>query len=452
MTKMRKKRTIKVFMHDVLYMKHIGFKNKLGWFSIICLSAIPVLILYLSNPLSIDFSSFAATMTSLGKIAGISGMAMFALNLVLATRFSFLEDYFGGIDKMYKAHRIFGSTAFILLLFHPIMLAARYIPISIGYAATSLLPGSDWSVNLGIAALFLMMILIVLTIFVKMPYDKWKSTHKFLGMAFFLASLHTLFIQSDVSRFMWLRMYMASLVAVGLAAFGYRVVFGRILVKRYDYVVDSVKGLKGGITEIRMISRNNPINFTPGQFVFVSFRNGGISTEVHPFSISSSPKENDLRLSVKSLGDYTEQIKDLRKGADVKIEGPFGMFSYLNCSNKEQIWIAGGIGVTPFLSMAGSLDSDYDIVLFYCVRNEDEATYLDELTKISSGNNAFRLIPFYSEEKGRINAEIIEKLTELKEKSILLCGPSLMMNNLKKQLVKLGIPSSSIRYEEFKLV
>ena len=124
---------------------------------------------------------------------------------------------------------------------------------------------------------------------------------------------------------------------------------------RFEYRVESVKAINDRVVAIEMAPRGRAMRFSPGQFVFVQFFQRGISTEAHPFSVSSTPEDGRLRIVVKALGDYTSRLPALRRGAVARIEGPFGKFSHHNCPNRKQVWIAGGIGITPFLSMAGTL-------------------------------------------------------------------------------------------------
>jgi len=426
-------------------------KNNFGWTVFIVLSLLPIIFWYFSKPISTRFVSSTTTLTSLGQITGLVGMAMFALTLILSSRLKFLENYFGGLNKVYIAHHIFGSIAFILLLFHPLILAGKFAQVSARSAALFLLPGSDWSINFGIIALFLMMIFLVLTFFAKLPYQIWKFSHKFLGFAFFFAALHSFFIPSDISRDPILRIYMLALAGVGIIAFTYRAVLTKFFVRYFEYSVEEVKILAENVVEIIMSPKGKRINFTPGQFVFVSFVDNNISAESHPFSISSAVSEKNLRLTIKSLGDYTSQLRNLKAGALAKIEGPFGKFSHQDVKNKNQIWIAGGIGITPFLSMVKSLENaEYKIDLYYCVNNEKETIFFEELLKISQQNPNFRVVPFYSEKQGFINAEFIQKISgELNNKEIFLCGPPAMMKNLKEQFLKLKVSRENIHSEEF---
>lgn len=196
------------------------------------------------------------------------------------------------------------------------------------------------------------------------------------------------------------------------------------------------------------------MKFTAGQFIFVSFLDKNIGAESHPFSITSGENEKSLAIAVKNLGDYTTNLSNLKIGSYALIEGPFGLFSYKNAEHKNQIWIAGGIGITPFLSMAKSLkfEENYNIDLYYCVKNKTEAVFADMLQEISASfNNALKVINFCSEERGyRISAKTIkENSGSLKDKDIFLCAPPMMIQSLKKQFIAMGIDKEFIHSEEF---
>jgi predicted ferric reductase len=179
---------------------------------------------------------------------------------------------------------------------------------------------------------------------------------------------------------------------------------------------------------------------------------GAIGSESHPFSISSASAANNLQLVIKSLGDFTAKLKDLSPGLPVAVEGPYGKFSHLNILNKNQIWIAGGVGITPFLSMARSLDNNYQVDLYYCVNKPEEAVLLSELQEIAKTKN-LRVIPWYSSEKGYLNAgRILELSPDLNNRDILLCGPTAFMFSLKDQLRKFKIKRKNIHFENFQLI
>lgn len=444
-------------------------KTHSGWLLITLFCAIPVLIFLSINPLSTFTDSWYSFFSNIGKLAGIIGFILYAINMLLSIRKAWLEDLFGGLNRVYIAHHITGGIALAVLMFHPLFLAMRYLQTqTLEFVAQQLLlRGIDLSAtfpevqeamtfNAGIIAFWGMVVLLVITFFVKLPYKLWLFTHRFLGVAFLFAGIHVLFIESDVNNNVWLFWYMAFWITVGLAAFTYRTLLGNIFVRRSPYKVDAIKVIAGNTIAVELTPMEKPIDFKPGQFVFVRFLwsgKEGITKEAHPFSIASAPAEDNLRLYMKALGDYTTSLKHLKPGTIAEIEGAFGRFSYTNFGDVPQIWIAGGIGVTPFLSMARSITpTSPKIDMFYSVVKKEELVDQAALNEFLPQNYPdFTYHSFVSEEqKGFLTAQYIkEKVGSLEGKEIFICGPPPMMKAMRAQLRALGVPNRKIHTEEF---
>ncbi len=427
-------------------------RKNIGWLTVLFLSFFPVIRWAVILPLNYRFFDLSATMTSLGQIAGLVGMAMFSVSLILGARLKFLDKYFCGLDKVYQNHHIVGAVSFSLLLFHPLFLVVRHIQISLRDAALFFMPSRDLAVGYGITSLFLMIVLMVMTFYIQLKYQRWKLSHKFLVLVFIFAVLHSFYVASDISRDSILRVYILGLVAIGLGAGFWRAFLHKYFNQNFDYEIIKINALNSGILEIEMAPKDKKIKYEGGQFIFVSFASWGVSAESHPFSISSSPAAENLRIAVKALGDFTTEMKKLKAGDKVSVEGPFGGFSYKNALSKNQIWIAGGIGITPFLSMAGDLkiDDGYKVDLYYGVNAPEEAVFSDALFKTSSVNKNFKAINWYSNESGRLNGEIISELSRgLRDKDIFLCGPPMFMKSLNEQFGKMGIKKNRIYWENF---
>ena len=450
-------------------------EHLIGWGVTIVLCLIPVVLWVDIHPLS-TIQGFSPTMLAIGRVTGLVGMVMYALNLVYATRLRFLERWFGGLNRVYIAHHLLGGLALIFLAFHPFFLSMRYLQVSMKQAALILLPNGltplsallntkaemhaavieQWAVFLGIIAFWGMVGLLLITFFVKIPYRVWLFTHKFLGVAFFLAGLHVLFVTSDTTKSGALKYYILLMTAIGLAAFVYRTLMGKILIRKYQYKLAAVKTEAGNVTHMEFDPMQQKMSYKPGQFVFVRFLNAGhdkISKEWHPFSISSAPADNMLRLSVKGLGDYTNNLINIKPGTVAEIEGAYGRFTYTNVKNLNQIWIAGGIGITPFLSMAQTLpQTGYKIDLYYSVKTSSELIDWQKLydTAMAKDGN-FRVIPYIGDQQPSfLSADFIEQTSNgFKGKEIFLCGPPPMMKSLRQQLKAKSVPSTSIHSEEF---
>lgn len=429
---------------------HLSLGRILVWIMV----GIPALLWFRATAQTPRFENFSAIMMSLGQLLGLAGMSLFAVNLLLSARLRWVESLFFGLNRVYSAHSRYGQIAFIALLFHPLFLAIRYGAGSWRNAAQFLLPSRNWPIDFGIAALWLMILLIILTIYAHLKYHIWKWTHKFFGFAFFLASLHVLLIPGAPIHYAPLRWYILTLSALGLLAYLYRSVFGRFFVRRFHATVSDLRSFPN-VTQITFAFAHKRMNFLPGQFVFIRFQDKTIGKEEHPFSIISSPEDETISIAVKNLGDYTSRLSALTIGTPVSIEGPFGRFSYLTTPSTQQLWIAGGIGITPFLSMARSLHlhPDYHVDLYYCVKNKNESVYihaLQEIERLCSG--LFRVILFCSDSQGFVTAEHIAKMSSgLENKEFFLCAPPVMIHALTKQFLGRGVQARAIHSEEFSL-
>ena len=428
-------------------------KQNIGWNLVSLLAVLPIIIWLFTPKINPPFSSISNISASLGALFALVGIVMFSLNFILSTRLHFIENLFNGLNNVYKKHNLLGQLAFILLLFHPLFLLPRYSS-SLKEAATFLFISGSWARNLGIFSLGKMLVLIVLTLFLMPKYNFWKITHKFFGLALFFGTLHVYLIPSYIMNSFILKTYVLFLAVLGIIAFVYRTILGQFLIERFIYSVQDVNKLDAKTIEISLKAKDRKIPFHPGQFIFISFFQSGLSKEEHPFSISSSPDEDLLTITVKILGDYTAQLfNSLQKGTMAKVEGPFGVFSYKNCNNKNQIWIGGGIGITPFVSFIKSIKQEmgYNIKLFYCVRNKEDALYLKFFQEYENGlNHQFKVIPFYSEEKGHISKEYIARqVSNLEEYDFFLCAPPKMIQELRGEFTSRNVQINKIHSEEF---
>jgi len=428
-------------------------RKNIGLIVIIVLAVVPIVRWFSIAPLSLRFFNLQAASGSIGQIFGLLGITLFSINLILSSRLKFLDNLFYGLDRLYKIHRWNGTIAFSLLLFHPLFLAVRYAVLSLRDAAFLFIPSSDNMATGGILALSIMIVLLVITFWSRFKYENWKLTHKFMTIAFSFAVLHAASIPSDISRDSVLRIYILSLAAIALSAGVWKAFLSRFINNYSKFTIKTVDVLNENVTDIKAEPKAKRIGFVPGQFSFVRFKSKRVKNEQHPFTISSSPKEKNIGWTIKSLGDFTETLRFLRPGESVLVDAPYGKFSYLNMKHKRQVWMAGGIGITPFLSMARSLEEGYQINLYYCTKTKEEAVVFEELLKISEKTKGFKIIPWFSEEKGQIDAEIVmEASPDLIDGDILLCGPSGFMKSLREQFVKLGVSKNNIHFEEFKFV
>lgn len=434
-----------------------SLKNNLGVILIWTLVIIPFLIWLFMLPLGGRFGSLEATFRSLGQVSGLLGMTLLSINFILSTRFKFLDRWFNGLNRVYIKHHIIGALAFCFLLFHPLLLAAQFISLQVAFRFIFSLEG--WQLNLGKLGLLVLILLMVITLYLNFKYQNWKSTHKYLGLVLFLGGLHMFFISSDISNNVLLKYYMLTLASLATGSYLYRTVFSLYKRGEYKYKLTEVLKINDSIIELKLTPLTQKINFLPGQFIFLRFQDEvGVLSESHPFSIISSTGDAGLALGIKTVGDYTSMLPLMKPGATCRLEGPFGAFSYSKAGSKRQIWIAGGIGITPFVSMARELNTqndsadDYKIDLYYSIKNVSEAVFAPELLEISKRNKNFKFYEHFSEKDGYISAQNIVKNNEhISDAEIFLCGPLGFMQSLRAQFIKLGFNKNRVHSEEFSL-
>jgi predicted ferric reductase len=429
--------------------RHRLLMRSRGWIivAVLCLAAL--LFWAPARPLAERFATPASSLKSLANIAALVGTVVFAVALVLGGRLRVVERLFVGLDRMYQAHRRLGLIAVSLVVLHALLLVFSRALLSGLSAWTLFTPAAGWRIFVGVVALAGLLAGIALTLFARMRHETFVRVQQSLGIVFLVASVHVFVVPGTKASSRPLTVYLALLTVLALVAFARRSLLGGLLIRRYRYRVAEVNRLALDAVEIVLARDAVRLRFLPGQFVFVRF--GELGGEAHPFSITSAPDEAALRLVVKALGDHTKALLDLPPGGSAQLEGPYGSFSHLALANSRQVWIAGGIGITPFLSMARSLDGTVrEIDLYYCTEAADHAYYLNELFQVADRNPQVRVIPIRNVDLGRLSADDIQAASrDLPQKEILICGPPVMIHNLTRQLRARGVPRSRIHYEDF---
>jgi len=265
------------------------------------------------------------------------------------------------------------------------------------------------------------------------------------------AVAHGALVAPALHASMLLRVTYLAVGGTGVAAYAYRELFARFVVPAHDYTVNDVRRPNETTTEVSLEPVREPLAFVPGQFVVLSF-GGASGWQRHPFSVTSAPSDRRLDVSIKAVGDYTRGLHDkLRPGTPAKVAGPFGGFDYSR-GGHDQIWVAGGIGITPFMSWIRSLDGSFDrrVDLYYSVGQEADALYLDEIEAAASQHPTFHTKIVETERGGLLTAErAASGHPRGADVWVYMCGPPPMMTAFAEGFRALGIPASRVRWEQF---
>lgn len=199
------------------------------------------------------------------------------------------------------------------------------------------------------------------------------------------------------------------------------------------------------------------VSYTAGQWVDVRLTD----SLKHHFTLSSSPTEPFLQFTTKfrTESEYKRVLWSKRVGDTFEIRGPFGEFVLDTGDLGPRIFIAGGIGITPFRSMLRfAVDKKLDVpaTLLYSVKNRGEGAFIEELERIQetlrlrSGQTRYRIQIIETEREGRLNAQKIKKYCpNLKKSTVWLCGPPVMVESLMEVVTKMGFAAEAIHSEEF---
>jgi len=395
-------------------------------------------------------STIDAFLISFAKIGAFGGFAMFAMSLILSGRYVFYEKLFGGLDKMYIAHRLFGTLSVALLFVHPFALSLLSADAGIASVAAVWVDVRELSILLGAIALYGLVGLIIWTIVAKTRYETFIKVHRVLGLLFLAGAIHAFMAGSVLGDSAFMQIYLLVLTVSGTVTFVSYSILGDIFHRPLPYHVRTSRELPGDIVEIVLKPRVKTIRFSPGQFVYVRFPEL-TNNEYHPFSIASGKNDGELGLVVKKFGDFTTELSNAASEMHVDVKGPYGGFTFFSARHKKQLWIAGGIGVTPFLSGARSLRQSTELGKIEMVyATADPNPYgLVELERIEDQNPSFNVTHLQQEKFGHVSLQMLQdQYKDLHERVIYLCGPPPMINAMEKEAEKLGL-TKNLHFEVF---
>ncbi|MCJ8499037.1 ferredoxin reductase family protein [Desulfatitalea alkaliphila] len=391
------------------------------------------------------------------------GLVILFLQSVLAARLKWVSRPYG-FDMVIRYHKYMAGAALFFLLLHPVLLAAGGAGWQLLLSAEK--PSIIW---LGRAALFLLLLNAVVSVYqgrLNIKFEKWRIMHNVIVPVILLAGfVHARFTGHDLAHLFPLRTHFLVLLVIAFAVFVYhRFIRPARLARTPHQVVEVLPETKDVWTvKMRPPEGTRHFDYLPGQFQFITFRRGrDLPVEEHHWTISSSPTQNFISATIKVLGDFTATIGATRPGDEAVIHAPFGRFSYaLHPEEKQLVFIAGGIGVTPLMSMLRHMrDSrkDISVLFFYANKNEADIVFRKELDEIASGEYPrLRLVHVLEEadegwqgEKGVIDQDMIKRYCDpISGLTFYLCGPPGLIESNFHGLQSLGVEDRQIRLELF---
>jgi predicted ferric reductase len=400
----------------------------------------------------------------LSMALGFAGLGMMGVQFVLTARFRHATTPFG-IDIIYYFHRYVGIVLLLVVLAHPILVIVDN-PATVALLSPF---GASWHMIAGTVSLLALIAVVVASVWRKalgLAYEPWRATHMAMSVAaVVLALVHIDGVQYYVAtpwkRLIW-RVFALTWIAVVCHV---RVIRPYLLLKR-PYRVVSITQERGDAWTLALEPRGHEgLSFQPGQFAWLTLAGSPFLMTEHPFSFSSSPSlpGGRLEFTIKELGDFTRTIGRVPLDAVGFVDGPYGTFTTDRHPAPGYVFIAGGIGIAPIMSMLRSLADRGDrrpLLLIYAYRRWERMTFRDAIEELRARLNLTVVFvleeppPEWSGERGWITREVLVRhLPEDRRlRHVFVCGPEAMTQAIERQLRGLGLPLSHVHSELFELV
>ena len=406
-----------------------------------------------------------AVLGYVGQLFGGESILLFSMALVLISTLPQVEHIFGGIDHAAIWHRRLAISGSLLLLPH-IQLAANPAATSAG-KTLAVASGS------GLAALVVWAILprwrtmlpgpvrhVVGDFLEARPvqllrrllggYERCRGFHRLTGLFVAAGFLHGLLDASTFGTVPGLRWSYVVIGGMGLSFYAYRELLARHFLPAHDYQVDDVATLAPGLVEVSLRPLGKPLKFKPGQFamIYLETKEGW---QRHPFSISGSAGEPHIRITVKALGDHTARLPEaVLPGMPAVVSGPHGRFDR-HAGTDHQVWIAGGVGITPFLSWLRSLEGNLEGTVDFFVTSAGKSPFAEEITETARAHPGLTVHLVDTDTDGRLTPEAVlaSVNAEPRRLSVFMGGPDKMLRHFGKAFRVAGVQRANIHREYF---
>lgn len=393
-------------------------------------------------------SSTWATTAALSLVAGVTALVMMAMAALLGSRWRWLEDLFGGLDRVYEVHKWLGVWALVLASVHLVFKAGAP-----AWDAAAILPLPREATRLVRQLSYVALVLIVLlALNRKIPYAQWRWWHKLSGPLFVVVVLHWLSFRSPIALASPAGAWLALCAALGLAGAAYKLLLYPFLSGHAEYRLVRVDpGVSSVRLELAPVGRG--VSFEAGQFAFLRFLHPGLR-EPHPFTIASAGGGNrPVQFVVRALGDYTQRlVEGVEPGMRAEVYAPFGRFRRPEDGGYE-VWIGGGVGLSPFIAWLQD-PSRQDLAKVTVFNFQTPGRAFPGMDGIAADARR-RGADWVDVADGPRSAVFEDRLAWLVDQvgagkvSVSFCGPAGLLAVVRAAMARHGVPESRLCYERF---
>jgi predicted ferric reductase len=413
-----------------------------------------------------SLSGRGADITAAGRLAGLLGAYVVLVQVLLMARLPWFERAVG-FDRLAAWHRGLGTNTVLLLVLHVLLIVQGY-----GLAAHQNAVVSGWHILFhypdmrrtlaGMVLFGAVAVVSARTMRARMSYEAWYWIHLSTYLAIALAFQHQLsngadFVGHRFNRLLWIAMYGA---VAGCVVF-YRLVTPVRAWFVHRMVVDRVVAEGPGVVSVWIRGRRlDELGAQAGQFLLWRFVTPGHLWSAHPYSLSATPRDRHLRITVKAAGDHSRTIARLRHGTPVLAEGPFGHFTADRRGLPRALLIAGGSGIAPVRALAeefltASRPPAGSIVLIYRASRPVDVVLRHELDALAKGYGL--IVHYLVGRRAELGADPLSPrnlaalVPDIRGRDCYVCGPPGMTHRVLSSLHRLKVAPRQVHAEEFVL-
>ena len=401
--------------------------------------------------------------TEFSVALGYTGLAIMGLQFGITARFRYVTEPWGE-DVIYHFHRQISLLAVGLVFVHPLIMFAVQ-PELLAVPHYSEVPLGAVFAFVSIFSLFALVVTALWRARLKIPYELWHVTHIALAIAAVTGGLLHMVGWSFYLVDPWKRSLWIGLTIFWIGLLVHVRIVKPLLMLRRPYRVLEVRPERGDATTLVMQPDGHPgFHFSPGQFGWLTVWGSPFKITGHPFSFSSSAtaKEGRIEMSIRNLGDFTKEIHNVPVGKRVYLDGPYGAFTIGNPADMH-VLIAGGVGITPMISMIRTLADRGDkrpVILLYGSKDWESITFREELEALKEQLSLTVVHVLanppggWTGEQGFIDVEMFKRHlpTPYADHEYFICGPGVMMDAIENVLGEMNVPMSKYHSERYSFV
>ncbi len=401
--------------------------------------------------------------TDLSVALGFVALSVMVLQFGLVARLQRVSAPFG-MDALIQYHRQISYVALAFALVHPALVFLND-PRKLRLLHVPTAPNRARFAVGCVVALALLIVTSVWRERLRLRYEAWQLLHGLLATLVVGLGLGHMagvgyYAATTGQRVLW-----GILAAFVVGDLLWMRLFRPLLVRRRPFRVEAVVPERGDATTVVLAPvGHDGLRFLPGQFGWLQIEQSPFSISQHPFSFSGSAEDGErLCITIKQRGDFTRQVPHTELGARAYIDGPYGSFTPDEHEGYGFLFIGGGVGITPLMSMLRTLRDRHDrrpCVLIYGSKSWESITFREELEQLKE-ELTLEVVHVlehppddWQGERGYLNAEILGRHLppRFERFQCFICGPTVMMDTTEELLARAGIPTEHIHSERFEMV